>query len=220
MTRSTNSLLHNGGQFWGFFQIKNEMSNFTLTCFDWQLHSSSEVWLARRWTSPCDVLWRRESQVWSRQGFSWKVTLQFVTWRFHLVPHLSTKFVSQLFWLLAVVCGTGEGFYCFYQGFWEVLSGLVCRVGYAPWKVQLIKDKSATYQVMLLRKKCSHHSKHVKVRIKVYFLSCQEEGCRMFVDYQPDRLWCSWFLVTSGVNLCCFIWTTLWFSPVALKTSG
>lgn len=132
-------------------------------------------------------------------------------------------FVSQLFWLLAVVCGTKEGFYCFYQGFWEVLSdlsGLVCRVSYAPWKVQLIKDKSVTYQMMLLRKKCSHHSKHVKVRIKMYLWSCQEEGCRMFVDYQPDRLWCSWFLVTSGVDLCCFIWTTLWFSPLTLKTSG
>lgn len=27
---------------------------------------------------------------------------------------------------------------------------------------------------------------HVKVRIKMYLWSCQEEGCRMFVDYQPD----------------------------------
>lgn len=80
-----------------FFRQKNEMSNFTLTCFDCRLHSSSEVWLARRWTSPCDVLWRRESQVWSRQGFSWKVTLQFVTWRFHLVPHLSQSLWASCF---------------------------------------------------------------------------------------------------------------------------
>lgn len=69
-------------------------------------------------------------------------------------------------------------------------------------------------------KKFNHHSKHVKVRIKMYLWSCQEEGCRMFVDYQPDRLWCSWVLVTSGVDRCCFIWTTLWFSPLTLKTSG
>lgn len=198
------------------------MSNFTLTCFDCRLHSSSEVWLARRWTSPCDVLWRRESQVWSRQGFSWSDT-PVCDMKISSGSTFVTKFVSQLFWLLAVVCGTKEGFYCFYQGFWEVLSdlsGLDGRVSYAPWKVQLIKDKSVTYQMMLLRKNSSHHLKHVKVRIKMYLWSCQEEGCRMFVDYQPDRPWCSWFLVTIGVDLCCFIWTTLWFSPLTLKTSG
>lgn len=155
MTRSTNSLLHNGEQFWDFFQTKKWDVKLYLDMFRLPptFFLRSVIGTSLNFALRCPLEKRIPGM--KSTGVFMKSDTPVCDMKISSGSTFVTKFVSQLFWLLAVVCGTKEGFYCFYQGFWEVLSdlsGLVRRVSYAPWKVQLIKDKSVTYQMMLLRK--------------------------------------------------------------------